>query len=126
MSLHCTVDHLRYGLNIVYTNASGPLPPPGQPINEVHWENASQYMADNFRPALVTNYTCAYGDPCAATQFKPLRHGPGAQYSCTVPVLRQNVALENAIGSHACSCKANMRVTNGIPLGSPLLLPLPP
>jgi hypothetical protein len=35
-------------------------------------------------------------------------------------------ALEDAIGSHACSLEANMRVTNGIPLGSPLPLPLPP
>ena len=33
---------------------------------------------------------------------------------------------EDAIGSHACSLEANMRVTNGIPLGSPLPLPLPP
>jgi hypothetical protein len=43
---------------------------------------------------------------------------------CTVRVFRQDFALEDAIGSHACS-EANMRVTNGIPLGSPLLLPLP-
>ena len=35
-------------------------------------------------------------------------------------------ALEDAIGSHACSLEANMRVTNGSPLGSPLLLPLSP
>jgi hypothetical protein len=40
-----------------------------------------------------------------------------------VRVFRQNVALEDAIGSHTCSLEANMRVTNGIPLGSPLLLP---
>jgi hypothetical protein len=46
--------------------------------------------------------------------------------SCAVRVLRQNFALEDAIGSHACSLEANMRVTNGIPLGSPLLLPLSP
>jgi hypothetical protein len=36
---------------------------------------------------------------------------------CTVRVFRQNFALEDAIGSHACSIEANMRVTNGIPLG---------
>ena len=47
------------------------------------------------------------------------------QLSCNgaVRVFRQNVALEDAIGSHTCSLEANMRVTNGIPLGSPLLLP---
>jgi hypothetical protein len=33
--------------------------------------------------------------------------------------------LEDAIGSHACSLRANMRVTNCISLGSALLLPLP-
>jgi hypothetical protein len=37
---------------------------------------------------------------------------------------RQDFALEDAIGSHACSLEANMRVTNGIPLESPLLSPL--
>jgi hypothetical protein len=42
----------------------------------------------------------------------------------TVPVFRQILALEDAIGSHACSFEANMRATNGIPLGSPLLLPV--
>jgi hypothetical protein len=42
---------------------------------------------------------------------------------CTVPIFRQKFALEDAIGSHACSLEANMCVTNGIPLGSPLLLP---
>jgi hypothetical protein len=38
----------------------------------------------------------------------------------------QKFALEGAIGTHACSLEANMRVTNGIPLGSPLLLPVCP
>jgi hypothetical protein len=36
----------------------------------------------------------------------------------TVHVFRHNFALEDAIGSHACSLEANMRATNGIPLGS--------
>ena len=35
---------------------------------------------------------------------------------CTVRVFRQNFALEDAIGSHACSLEVNMRVTDGIPL----------
>jgi hypothetical protein len=41
-----------------------------------------------------------------------------------VRVFRQKFTLEDAIGSHACSLEANMRVTNGIPLGSSLLLPV--
>jgi hypothetical protein len=32
----------------------------------------------------------------------------------------EKFTLEDAIGSHACSLEANMRVTNGIPLGSSL------
>jgi hypothetical protein len=44
----------------------------------------------------------------------------------TVRVFRQNFTLEDAIGSRACSLQANVRVTNSIPLGNPLLLPLPP
>jgi hypothetical protein len=36
----------------------------------------------------------------------------------------QKLTLEDAIGSHACSLEANTRVTNGIPLGSSLLLPV--
>jgi hypothetical protein len=44
----------------------------------------------------------------------------------TVRVFRQRLFLEDAIGSHACPLQAIMRVTNGIPLRSPLLLPLPP
>jgi hypothetical protein len=39
-----------------------------------------------------------------------------------VRVFRQNFTLEDAIGSHVCSLEANVRVTNGIPLGSPLLI----
>jgi hypothetical protein len=41
-----------------------------------------------------------------------------------VRVFRQKFTPEDAIGSHACSLEANMRVTNGIPLGCPLLLPV--
>jgi hypothetical protein len=40
----------------------------------------------------------------------------------TVRVFRQEFALEDAIGSHACSLEVNIRVNNGIPLGSPLFL----
>jgi hypothetical protein len=34
-----------------------------------------------------------------------------------VRVFRQEFTPEDAIGSHACSLEANMRVANGIPLG---------
>jgi hypothetical protein len=44
----------------------------------------------------------------------------------TVRVFRQKLTIEDAIGSHACSLEANTRVTNGIPLGSSLLLPVCP
>jgi hypothetical protein len=37
---------------------------------------------------------------------------------------RQKFTPEDAIGSHACSLEANERVTNDIPLGCPLLLPV--
>jgi hypothetical protein len=39
-------------------------------------------------------------------------------------VFRQKATLEDAIGSHAYSLEANTRVTNGTPLGCPLLLPV--
>ena len=39
-------------------------------------------------------------------------------------VFRQKFTLEDAIGSHACSLEASRRVTNDIPLGCPLFLPV--
>jgi hypothetical protein len=45
-------------------------------------------------------------------------------YAGTVRVFRQKFTFEDAIGSHACSLEASRRVTNGIPLGSPLFLPV--
>jgi hypothetical protein len=41
-----------------------------------------------------------------------------------VRIFRQKFTLEDAIGIHACSLEANTRVTNGIPLGSSLFLPV--
>jgi hypothetical protein len=38
-------------------------------------------------------------------------------HGCMVRGFRQNFALEDAIGSHACSLEASMRATKGIPLG---------
>jgi hypothetical protein len=48
----------------------------------------------------------------------------GIRAGCTVRVFRLKFTLEDVIGSHACSLEANMRVTNGIPLGWPLFLPV--
>jgi hypothetical protein len=43
----------------------------------------------------------------------------------TVRVFERNFALEDAIGSHACSLEASTRVTNAIPLGWSLSYRLP-
>jgi hypothetical protein len=53
---------------------------------------------------------------------EPHTHSP--PYWGTVRVFLQKFTLEDAIGSHACSLQANMHATNGIPLGSSLLLPV--
>jgi hypothetical protein len=45
-------------------------------------------------------------------------------HGCTVRVFRQKFTLEDVIGCHACSLEANTRVTNDIPLGSSLFLPV--
>jgi O-acetyl-ADP-ribose deacetylase (regulator of RNase III) len=42
----------------------------------------------------------------------------------TVRIFRLEVSLEDAIGAHASSLEASMRVTNGIPIGVSLLLPV--
>jgi hypothetical protein len=56
--------------------------------------------------------------PLATQRIIPLTR------TSTVLVFRQKITLEDAIGSHACSLEANMRVANGIPLGCALLLPV--
>jgi hypothetical protein len=38
-----------------------------------------RYLADNFRPALVTNYACAHGSPCNSARFAV--QNDSAQYS---------------------------------------------
>jgi hypothetical protein len=58
----------------------------------------------------------------AAVPQKTANQGRGSIR--TVRVFRQKFTLEDAIGSHACSLEANMRVINGIPLGSSPLLPV--
>jgi ABC-type multidrug transport system fused ATPase/permease subunit len=61
-------------------------------------------------------------------------HGAGNAWECgtgvdwvgigTVRVFRRNFALEDAIRSHACSLEVSLRVTNVIPIGCSLLLPV--
>jgi hypothetical protein len=41
-----------------------------------------------------------------------------------VRVFRQKFTLEDAIGPHASSLEASRRVSNGIPLGCPRVLPV--
>eukprot|EP00041_Stephanoeca_diplocostata_P023244 m.566494 g.566494 ORF g.566494 m.566494 type:complete len:466 (+) comp22252_c0_seq8:963-2360(+) len=52
-----------YGINVQYSLEKGSA---SKSLNQLHWENASQYLQDNFQPALVTDYACAYHGPCAA------------------------------------------------------------
>jgi hypothetical protein len=48
----------------------------------------------------------------------------GQTFMVRFAIFWQESALENDIGSHACSFQASRRVANSIPLGSPLLLPV--
>jgi hypothetical protein len=78
----------------------------------------------NSLQVLVKDYTDAFEPSgweavkCFAVRTKV------AVFNCTVRVFRQKFTLEDAIGSHACSLEASRRVTIGIPLGSPLFLPV--
>jgi hypothetical protein len=58
-------------------------------------------------------------DPELETIVSLLSAGPVG----TVRGYRQEIMLEDAIGFHACSIEASMRVTNNIHLGCPLFLP---
>ena len=60
----------------------------------------------------------------AGDEARPYARSNPICLSGTVRVFRHKFTLEDAIGSHACSLEANTRVTNGIPLGSSLLLPV--
>jgi hypothetical protein len=62
---------------------------------------------------VASAFIASYSDSVVAALLD--RHGARFQ---------QKFTLEGAIGSHACSLEANMRVTNGSPLGCPLFLPV--
>jgi hypothetical protein len=73
----------------------------------------------------VAGYDCLYCDENLPECNQKAGEEEYVAGECTVRVFGHNFALADAIGSHACSLEANTRVTNGIPLGSPLLLSLP-
>lgn len=58
-----------YGINVVHGQDRGTVP---ATLNQANWLNASQYLADNFRPALVTNFACAGGSPCNSKEWIPV------------------------------------------------------
>jgi hypothetical protein len=73
------------------------------------------------RAAVVLEDALPYDEPWGVMQ--PCRHALGALlleqgYGARFP---KGIDTGGTIGSHACSLEANMRVTNGIPLGCPLL-----
>jgi hypothetical protein len=71
----------------------------------------------------TTPNTCTSHTECGDGEFESTAPTAGSSdRECTVRIFRQKFALEDAFGSHACSLEANMRVTNDIPLGSPLPL----
>ena len=69
-----------YGINILSDPAALPSKPASglNGLNEANWQNATQYLRDNFPDAMVTEYACAYGSPCASRAWASHR---GAQYS---------------------------------------------
>eukprot|EP00039_Didymoeca_costata_P013069 m.193335 g.193335 ORF g.193335 m.193335 type:complete len:718 (+) comp15666_c0_seq8:155-2308(+) len=86
-----------YGINIVYSPDRGA---PSFPLKEQNWENASQYLQDNFRPALVTNYACAYGGPCRASFENPvIGKAQGSWQGSVVVDPRAGLGYDNSLVS---------------------------
>ena len=48
-------------------------------LDERHWQNATQYLMDNFRPALLTNYACSSRVNCDSQSWAPVHEK--VQYS---------------------------------------------
>jgi hypothetical protein len=110
-----------YGVNegIVRANAQS------TPRQKVHGatrtcvQKTSQGPCKNVAGAgasLCTDHTCWF-EGCAKAKSSKVSF-------CTVRVFGQKLTLEDAIVSHACSLEASRHVTNGIPLGCSLLLPV--
>jgi hypothetical protein len=88
--------------------STGPPPPIAKPCSCVH-----AVACAACHPTAAEGQTYYAGTSVEMTQ-------------CDARCAFSDRILHGAIGSHACSLEANMRVTNGIPLGSPLHLPVPP
>jgi hypothetical protein len=73
-------------------------------------DNSTLGDPDEVMAALLLIPKSVDGDGAGELAVVAIVHG-------TVRVFRQKSTLEDAIGSHACSLKANMHVINGIPLG---------
>jgi hypothetical protein len=85
---------------------------------------ADELIASLKKEELLIGFKEPYTGPTFHPTFKVHRWEPEKYVTKrTVRVFRQKSTLEAAIGSHACSLEANMRVTNGIHLKSSLLLP---
>jgi hypothetical protein len=102
-------------------------------LKKCHHENIVTYYAaiPKGRKMWIAMEYCAAGSVAAMYQahkseLAEVEIASIVYYSLSgaVRVFRQKLTLEDAIGSHACSLEANMRVTNDIPLGCLLLLPV--
>jgi hypothetical protein len=82
----------------------------------VPWHISAVRIVNQVKPV---NYTGVFksSDPILEQSWYSGAYG-------TVRVFRQKFTLEDAIGSHAYSLEANIRVINGIPLGCSLVLPV--
>lgn len=58
-----------YGINVQHGDDRGTVP---ATLNQENWPNASLYLENNFRPALVTNFVCAGGSPCNSREWAPV------------------------------------------------------
>ena len=107
-----------------------PLPPPLLQPTQQHHTNCSVRPTASASPARLLQLQhqrgrCKHCIRCFRLANTPSSATNGtSSRQCTVRVFRQNVTIEDAIGSHACSLEANTRVANSIPLGCSLLLPV--
>jgi hypothetical protein len=79
------------------------------------WEPASN-QTGAAHPAVELVLQCGYCRMSTSVQRSTLINWYGAAF------FRQKFALEDVIGSHACSIAASKRVTNSIPLVRPTFL----
>jgi hypothetical protein len=94
---------------------------------EGHWKTKELGLTMNSVITLMTSHNTE-GHWRIKTNCMKCSHSKSYDSLMHGARFRQKFTLEDAIGSHACSLEANIeantRVTNGIPLGSSLLLPV--